>query len=131
MPLINIILCYFRAEVIRDYKTGDSLCYAFIGGLKFMLFMEVHLNLKLCISYFRIIEISSVKVALFECYTSSNSPSILLTYNFCLLSRSNKICLFYIPLFFKKEYLLYHTEWVLVPRLRMYGLLFHVTHFKA
>lgn len=20
-----------RAEVIRDYKTGDSLCYAFIG----------------------------------------------------------------------------------------------------
>lgn len=22
---------YDRAEVIRDFKTGDSLCYAFIG----------------------------------------------------------------------------------------------------
>lgn len=50
---MNKLLFFFlfgrRADIIRDFKTGDSLCYAFIGEL-FALFIVYLLSLLLILN---------------------------------------------------------------------------------
>lgn len=42
----NFIMKFGRAEIIRDFKTGDSLCYAFIGEYLFFNFINSRWILK-------------------------------------------------------------------------------------
>ena len=41
---------YGRADVIRDFKTGDSLCYAFIGESCCMAIVGKPLYFSICIN---------------------------------------------------------------------------------